>query len=109
MFDDYSPLRELGGVRERKVAHLFTPRDAWWYSPRDNDPGVGANIYAAENPDFGALLTYYLPEGYETAKEKRREQEKKRTEEDLDIPFPGYDALDEEATESIPKMWGHHL
>jgi photosystem II stability/assembly factor-like uncharacterized protein len=101
--DDYSPLRELDEVREREVAHLFTPRDAWWYSERGNDPGVGANIYAADNPDFGALISYYLPEGYEPSEKQRKEKEKELAEAGEDIPFPGYDALDEEAAEEAPQ------
>jgi hypothetical protein len=105
VFDDYSALRELDEVREKEVAHLFTPRDAWWYSERNNDPGVGANIYAAENPDFGALLTYYLPEGYETTEKQRKEREKELAGAGEDIPFPGYDALDAESAEETPAYW----
>ncbi|WP_116125505.1 VPS10 domain-containing protein [Lewinella sp. IMCC34183] len=105
ILDDYSPLREMTDANLEAEAHLFTPRDAWWYVPRDNDPGVGANVYAAENPEFGATFTYHLRDGYTSKEKARQKMEKELTEQGENIPFPGYAALDEEKNERAPKVW----
>ena len=105
ILDDYAPLREMNEETMDKDAHLFATRDTWWYSPRDNDPGVGADQYAAENPTFGAVFTYHLKEGYESLADARQEQEKELTEAGQDVPFPGYDALDAEARQTAPIVW----
>ncbi|PPK85087.1 photosystem II stability/assembly factor-like uncharacterized protein [Neolewinella xylanilytica] len=105
ILDDYSPLREMTEENLALDAYLFEPRDAWWYAPRDNDPGVGANVYAAENPEFGATFTYHLKEGYTSQEKARQEREKVLADTEDDIPFPGYDALDAEAAEIAPTIW----
>ena len=105
ILDDYGPLREMSAENMDKDAHLFATRDTWWYSPRDNDPGVGADQYAAENPAFGAVFTYHLKEGFESLAKTRREKEKELTEAGQDVPFPGYDALDAEARQTDPIVW----
>ncbi|MBB4080487.1 photosystem II stability/assembly factor-like uncharacterized protein [Lewinella aquimaris] len=105
ILDDYSPLREMNDANLNREAHLFTPRDAWWYSPRGNDPEVGANIYAAENPPFGAVITYHLRDGFVSKEEARKEAEKKMTEAETPLTFPGYAALDAEQNEVAPKVW----
>ena len=105
ILDDYSPLREMNEETMARDAHLFATRDAWWYSPRDNDPGVGADQYAAENPAFGAVFTYHLKEGFESLAKARQEKEKELTEAGQDVPFLGYDALDAEARQTDPIVW----
>jgi hypothetical protein len=49
-------------------------------------------------------LTYYIGEIPKTAKQQRTEQVKKLTEQGLDIPFPGWETLNNESRESEPKM-----
>ena len=105
ILDDYSPLREMTDANLEEEAYLFTPRDTWWYAPRDNDPGVGANVYAAANPEFGAVFTYHLKEGFTSQKKERQDRERELGEAEQDIAFPGYDALDAELAEEAPKIW----
>lgn len=105
VLDDYSPLRDMTEENLAAEAHLFGVRDAWWYMPRNNDPGVGADKYAAKNPDFGAVFTYHIRDGYESAKKKRQKREKELAKAGEDIPFPGYDALDAENQEQGPTIW----
>ena len=62
-------------------------------------PTLGSDDFTAPNPSFGALLTYYLKDGYRTAKEERRKREAELQEQGEDIPFPGWDILQEEALE----------
>jgi len=105
VLDDYAPLREMTTEKMDREGALFSVRDAWWYSPRNNDPGVGADKYAAENPDFGAVFTYNLNTEFESMKEKRKEIETAARKNDKPLTFPGYDALDAEADERGARVW----
>jgi len=58
--DDYTPLRSLMEP-SRAGARLSDIRDAWLYDPiRYYSSGSGAGGFTAENPPFGATLTYFL-------------------------------------------------
>ena len=113
VLDDYTPLRALadGAMAGGAVADggaLFPVRDAWWYIPAvpmqaRGKPTLGTDDYTAPNPDFGATLTYYLPETLTTAGEARRTIERAVRDQGGDVAFPGYDVLNEEATESGPR------
>jgi photosystem II stability/assembly factor-like uncharacterized protein len=106
VLDDYAPMREMTvGNMEDKTAALFSVRDAWWYSPRNNDPGVGADKYAADNPDFGAVFTYNLNTEFKSKKDMRKEMEKAAKKDDKPLTFVGYDAIDAENDERKPKIW----
>ena len=101
VLDDYSSLRDISEELLAKDAHLFTPRKADLYVPRDVDGNSqGSQQFTAPNPEYGATFTYYLRESSTTLKEQRKEQEKSM--ESGDIPFPGWDALDAEINE-IPE------
>jgi photosystem II stability/assembly factor-like uncharacterized protein len=110
IFDDYSPLREVDNRKLAEDTMLFPVRDTWWYIPTrpygDFDAGgkssQGDQYYLAPNPPFGAVITYYLPEAIQTAKEQRRESEKAIEKEGGDTPYPGWDALRAEAAEEAP-------
>lgn len=105
VLDDYRPLREMSDEMMAKDGALFSVRDAWWYSPRNNDPGVGANQYAAENPEFGAVFTYNINTEFKSLKDQRKEAEKTAAKDGKPLTFPGYEALDQEAAERKPKVW----
>lgn len=109
VLDDYSSLRT---IKEAVVAAdnlLFPVRDAWWYIPHvpmqaKGMPTLGSDSYRAENPDFGALFTYYINEVPETAKAKRQSAEKKQKAANESNPFPGWEALRAESNESAPQV-----
>ena len=113
VLDDYAPLRELAGGAATAAdgvgaGGLFPIRDPWWYIPSvpmqaRGKPTLGTDDYTAPNPDFGAALTYYLPETPATAAEARRDAEGDIREAGGDVPFPGYDVLNAEASESAPR------
>ncbi|MCX8212637.1 MAG: glycosyl hydrolase [Lewinella sp.] len=105
VLDDYSPMRDMTTEKMDKEGALFSARDAWWYSPRNNDPGVGADKYAADNPDFGAVFTYNLNTEYKSMKDTRKEMEKAAKKDGKPLAFAGYDALDAENDERKPKVW----
>ena len=95
ILDDYTPLREVTPALLEKDAHLFAAKDAQLFIPRDVAGGAqGTDYFAAPNPDYGAIFTYYLREGATTPKAERQQREQAAG--DADIPFPGWDALDAE-------------
>ena len=108
VLDDYSPLREMTDENLKKEGHLFPIKDAWWFIPRPKlgfggKGSQGAAHYVAPNPDFGAIMTYYLKEDYQTLKQERKAAEKKQKENG--IPFPGWEALEKERLEAMPKVY----
>ncbi|MEL7530313.1 MAG: glycosyl hydrolase [Bacteroidota bacterium] len=104
VLDDYSSLRELSEALASEKPSLFAPRDAWWYVPAEpmqakGMPSQGSSSYRAQNPDFGALITYYLPSLPQTARAERQASEKELREKEADVPFPGWETLNTESTE----------
>jgi photosystem II stability/assembly factor-like uncharacterized protein len=107
VFDDYTPLRSVSAKNLASDTMLFPVRDALWYLQRMplGDPTIGSTssqgdaYYVADNPPFGAVITYYLPKDIQTAKEKRREREKEIEKQGGDTPYPGWDALRTEEIE----------
>jgi photosystem II stability/assembly factor-like uncharacterized protein len=109
ILDDYSPLREIARGAPAGEGALFPVRDAWWYVPHQvaqapGRPELGSDDFTADNPPFGALLTYDLKETPATATETRGADEKRRREKGEDVPFPGFDRLFAEALETGPKV-----
>lgn len=108
VYDDIKVFREISEEVLNSEGKLFSLRDADWFIPKmDRGYGQkgsqGADFYTADNPEFGAVFTYYLKEGYKTKKALRKEKEKELK--DQDIPFPGWDALEDERRETKPSIW----
>ncbi len=109
ILDDYSSLRNISEEQLKKEATLFPARKAWWYIQREPlgreiKGSMGASLYTAPNPPFGAEFTYYIGTDYKTHKEIRTEKEKKLTEQKQNIPFPGWNALEKELNQDKPKI-----
>ena len=107
ILDDYSPLRSSSD--ELKKPSLFNVRDAWLYVPDTRrgwggkgDWGVGR--YSADNPPYGAVFAYYLPEDLQSLKDQRRKEEKARQKEGEDNPYPSWDQLRREDREEAPSI-----
>ncbi len=109
VLDDYSPLRNLEPESfAGKEFKLFDIRDAKLFV-EDGVLGGGVGYqgdatYMAENPPFGAVMTYYMPEDLKTAKQQRREQEKKNAKDGGDNPPPGWEVLRDESLEESPQL-----
>lgn len=109
VLDDYRPLRTIGTGAIASGSTVFPVQDAWWYIPNvpmqaRGRPTLGSTDYSAENPPFGATLTYYLDDIPQTAREVRREAERQLSDQGANVPFPGWDALRAEAVESGPRV-----
>ncbi|MCP4152733.1 MAG: glycosyl hydrolase, partial [bacterium] len=109
VLDDYSSLREISAAVKANANTLFAVRDAWWYVPSEpmqakGMPTLGSTSFAAENPSFGAVFTYYLTELPKTAKAKRQNSEKDLRKKNTSIPFPGWEGLRKESNEADPQV-----
>ena len=105
VLDDYNLLREVSEEQLQKEAALFSVRDAWWYIPQIGKGKLGGADFLAPNPPFGAVFTYYLKEGYKTQKQLRQEKEKKLIKEKKAVTFPGWDSVETELQQELPKVW----
>jgi photosystem II stability/assembly factor-like uncharacterized protein len=108
ILDDYSPLRSSVAALKAE-ANLFGVRDTWLFLPDarrgwggKGDWGVGR--YTADNPPYGAVFAYYLPEDLQSLKEQRRKAEKERAKEGEDNPYPSWDQLRREDREESPSV-----
>ncbi len=99
VLDDYRALRELSEEVMAKDGHLFPIRNAFWYEPKSTVGNTGADYYFADNPPYGAMITYYLKDEYTPMAKERKEREKKLEEQGADIPFPGWEQLEAERLE----------
>ncbi|HMQ07296.1 MAG TPA: glycosyl hydrolase [Saprospiraceae bacterium] len=104
VLDDYTPLRDLNEDLLKKDAVFFEVKDALWYVPRSIVSSQGESMYAAPNPKFGAVFSYYLKESTTTRQADRKKAETKLNKELKDIPFPGWDALEMEMREEAPRI-----
>ncbi|WP_145195301.1 VPS10 domain-containing protein [Planctomycetes bacterium Poly30] len=113
ILDDYTSLRGLSADVLSKEAELFPVRNALWYLPK-RPLGAGAPLgkafqgdafYVAPNPDFGAVFTYHLAQGYRTAAELRDEaNDRARDGEGTAPPAPGFDEFRRERDEPKPAV-----
>jgi photosystem II stability/assembly factor-like uncharacterized protein len=112
VLDDYTPLRDLTAEKLESETMLFPVRDALWYFQRmpmgefqiGSKSSQGDEFFVADNPPFGAVITYYLPESILTTRERRREREQEIEKEGGDTPYPGWDALRAEQAEEDPAV-----
>ncbi|MDQ6677013.1 MAG: glycosyl hydrolase [Acidobacteriota bacterium] len=102
ILDDYSLLRNLNLTAD---AILYGVRDVLEYvqaAPygQSAKASQGEAFFSAENPPYGATLTYYLKSGLKTRADKRREAEKKGG----ILTYPDAEAFRAEATEEPPAV-----
>jgi len=109
ILDDYTPLRLVNKEHlEEQAALLFPVKDALRYIERSRLGGSsgrgsqGASYYAAPNPPFGAVFTYYLKEKLTTRKERRKDAQKKAAKNGATLPYPSIDELRAEDEEKEP-------
>lgn len=110
VLDDYTPLRELTEelIKDNEL-YLFPIRKALWYVPEDKLGGPngsqGDSLFGTQNPDFGAMMTYYVRDELKTKKALRKEKEAKIAKEGGDVPTPSWDELREEELEQAPRIY----
>jgi photosystem II stability/assembly factor-like uncharacterized protein len=63
ILDDVAFLEQLTEETLEEVAHLFPVRDAEQYYQNNRDLSNKAARFSGPNPEYGALITYYLKDG----------------------------------------------
>ena len=106
ILDDYTPLRSLAADKTQieKDAFIFDIPDARMYIQTGGKYGQGEALYHAPNPDFGAVITYFLKEKPQTLQEIRREKEKDLFKEKKPIPQLTREDLRKEEEEVPPYL-----
>jgi photosystem II stability/assembly factor-like uncharacterized protein len=110
ILDDYTPLRLISKERLEQDAVSFPVKKALRFVEMNRLGGVsgkgsqGDAFFAAPNPSFGAVFTYYLKEKVMTRKERRQEAEKKALKEGRESPYPTIDELRAEDEEKEPAV-----
>ncbi len=111
ILDDYSPLRTATPAALESDLLVFPVKPALRYvemarlGGRVGRGSQGSSHWAAENPTFGAVFTYYLKEKLQTRKERRQEQEKKDIKDGRTVRYPTYDELKAEDLEKEPELF----
>jgi len=110
VLDDYSALRKLSNEMLKQEAALFTPRKAYWFMLKevlgsDQKASQGDGFYVADNPPYGAELTYYLKEKYTSLADDRKKKEKDAIKNNTAVSFPGWENLEQELQQLQPKVW----
>ncbi len=110
ILDDYTPLRTVDAELLEQESVLFPVRDALRYIPTSRLGGTtgigsqGASFFAAPNPPFGAVFTYYLKNKIMSRAERRRANEKDHEKAGTTAPYPTMDELHAEDLEEEPKV-----
>lgn len=109
VLDDYTPLRHLSAETLAQRAALFPVRPAPLYVPSSplGLPGVafqGASMYAAENPPYGAVFTYYLKDAFLSRKDRRQKADAATEKQGGDATYPSWDSLKAEDREEDPAV-----
>jgi len=109
VLDDYTPLRDLQPETVAAPATIFPVREALLYVPSrpvgSSGPGhQGDAFWLAENPPYGAVVTYHLAEGLQSLEKQRRKAEKKLREDGEPVPYPSWDDLRAEDREVDPEI-----
>ncbi|MDI1318735.1 MAG: glycosyl hydrolase [bacterium] len=109
ILDDLTPIRRATDELLAREATLLPVKKAWMFIPSQplglrEKAFQGAAFYAAPNPPFGAVFTYYLKDELKTKKNLRQAEEKKIAAKGGDVPFPSWDALHREDREEEPAV-----
>jgi photosystem II stability/assembly factor-like uncharacterized protein len=110
VLDDLTPLRQMASeAKLASEAALLPVRKTAMYVPASPMGGrgkgyQGESFYAAENPLYGAVFTYWLRDGFKPLKEQRRDREKEEAKAGANSFYPSWDSLRAEAREEAPAL-----
>jgi photosystem II stability/assembly factor-like uncharacterized protein len=109
ILDDYTPLRLVKPEMLRQEATVFPMKDALMYIQSQPLGGRGKSFqgeryYTADNPPFGATVTWYLKDPIRTRKERRQESERDADKRGQPVAWPTRDQLRAEEEEDAPAI-----
>ncbi|HSR52742.1 MAG TPA: glycosyl hydrolase, partial [Acidobacteriota bacterium] len=101
ILDDYAPLREVSEPLLEEEGHIFPVRDALMFvEDRRRAGSSGDAFFSADNPPYGAIITYYIKDAVKTKRAMRKEASTK--EEPIE---PTREQLREEEREIAPAVY----
>lgn len=107
VLDDYSPLRVATPEMMQQESALFPVKTTLSYLPNSHfgaENNVGSGFWTAQNPPFGASITYHLKQGYETRRQQRLQRERAAIQRGEAPPYPTPEQLRAEAAEEAPAI-----
>jgi photosystem II stability/assembly factor-like uncharacterized protein len=109
ILDDYTPLRLLKTEMLRQDAVVFPMKDALMYIQSQPLGGRGKSFqgeryYTADNPPFGATVTWFLKDPIRTRKERRQESERDADRRGAPVGWPTREQLRAEEEEDAPAI-----
>ncbi len=109
ILDDYTPLRLLKPEMLRQEAAIFPIKDALMYIQSQPLGGRGKSFqgeryYTADNPSFGATVTWYLKDPIRTRRERRQEAERDASRRGAPVGWPTREQLRAEEEEDAPAI-----
>jgi photosystem II stability/assembly factor-like uncharacterized protein len=105
VLDDYSPLRHASNDVLAQDAHIFPVRDALLYiQQRRGREFQGGAYWWADNPPFGAVITYHLKDGVRTREQLRTAAERRATQAGEPVRYPSFEDMRAEDREEDPYL-----
>lgn len=109
VLDDYSYLRDMQKDTLEQKAHLFPIKDALLYVPSAplglrGTGSQGADLWNAENENFGARFTLYIKEIEKSLKDQRQINEAKKQENKEDVFYPSIAEIRKEKEEELAQL-----
>src|SRR6056297_2253807 len=80
---------------------MYVEQDVFGYGTKGFQ---GETFFTAPNPEYGAVVTYYLRDGYTSLRDQRLKEEGERRASFEDNPYPSWDRLREEDREQAPEL-----
>ncbi len=105
ILDDITPLRVLKPEMLSQTSTIFPVSPALMYAPSRAISRNGNDQYAAENPPYGATITYFVKERLKTKKDLRLERERAAERKGEPLPYASRDELRAEAEAEAPQMF----
>jgi photosystem II stability/assembly factor-like uncharacterized protein len=107
VLDDYSPLRSVTAEVLQKDAHIF-PTKAAVIEIADTSKtrgSQGEQMWIAENPAPGAVITYWIKDAPRTIRQLRQEAARAAEQKKTAAPYPTQAELTAEADEEAPQTF----
>jgi photosystem II stability/assembly factor-like uncharacterized protein len=107
VLDDYSPLRSVTAEVLQKDAHIF-PAKAAVIEVADTSRtrgSQGEQMWIAENPTPGAVITYWIKDAPRTMRQQRQEAARAAEQKKAAAPYPTQAELTAEADEEAPQTF----
>ncbi len=107
ILDNYAAMREVSEEVAAKDGHLFAVKDPLMFNTWRPLGGLGSrekgfqgeDYYVSPNPETGAVITYWVKEGFTSLKSKRTKSESKAFKASENIPYPTLEEFKAESNE----------